>query len=312
MKRKLKSDRGFTLAELLIVVAIIGVLVAIAIPIFTSQLERSREAVDLSDVRSAYAEVMMAAITGDTSATYTKDSGQKIYKETDGTYSIMVTPLKQQKDGWQTPLPITIGGVSSNAGDTYWKCIPGPKGYCVITYHPPTSTKDEYVSFYWNGGTNSGNSGSGGDNTNPATPTLTPTPGTNNGNNTSGGGSLDSYHVVDWPSVPNDDKTHTLQLEIGQIIRYGKMYFISAAKKPYTYSQGWSTTPDSDAFKEVLVQVSNKVYTSNQAMNGKLSNVQFGDIYQCVNGDMYIFHSRYFHDPLVPPTSGTDWIKILK
>ena len=47
MKRKLKSDRGFTLAELLIVVAIIGVLVAIAIPIFTSQLERSREAVDL-------------------------------------------------------------------------------------------------------------------------------------------------------------------------------------------------------------------------------------------------------------------------
>ena len=44
MKRKLKSDRGFTLAELLIVVAIIGVLVAIAIPIFTSQLERSREA----------------------------------------------------------------------------------------------------------------------------------------------------------------------------------------------------------------------------------------------------------------------------
>ena len=62
MKRKLKSDRGFTLAELLIVVAIIGVLVAIAIPIFTSQLERSREAVDLSDVRSAYAEVMMAGI----------------------------------------------------------------------------------------------------------------------------------------------------------------------------------------------------------------------------------------------------------
>ncbi|MFR3008073.1 MAG: type IV pilin protein [Blautia faecis] len=77
MKRKLKSDRGFTLAELLIVVAIIGVLVAIAIPIFTSQLERSREAVDLSDVRSAYAEVMMAAITGDTSATYTKDSGSE-------------------------------------------------------------------------------------------------------------------------------------------------------------------------------------------------------------------------------------------
>ena len=79
MKRKIKSVKGFTLAELLIVVAIIAVLVAIGIPIFTSQLEKSREAVDLSDVRSAYAEVMMAAITGDTTAYYTKDANQTIY-----------------------------------------------------------------------------------------------------------------------------------------------------------------------------------------------------------------------------------------
>ena len=38
------SRKGFTLAELLIVVAIIAVLVAVAIPIFGSQLEKSREA----------------------------------------------------------------------------------------------------------------------------------------------------------------------------------------------------------------------------------------------------------------------------
>ena len=33
-------------------------LVAIAIPVFTTQLERSREATDIANVRSAYAEVM--------------------------------------------------------------------------------------------------------------------------------------------------------------------------------------------------------------------------------------------------------------
>lgn len=35
-------------------VAIIAVLVAISVPIFTSQLEKSREAVDLANLRSAY------------------------------------------------------------------------------------------------------------------------------------------------------------------------------------------------------------------------------------------------------------------
>jgi type IV pilus assembly protein PilA len=60
MKALLKkvNRKGFTLAELLIVVAIIGVLVAISIPIFTAQLEKSREATDVANIRSAYAEIM--------------------------------------------------------------------------------------------------------------------------------------------------------------------------------------------------------------------------------------------------------------
>lgn len=61
-KKFRKNEKGFTLAELLIVVAIIGVLVAISIPIFTSQLEKSREAVDMANIRAAYAEVMAEAL----------------------------------------------------------------------------------------------------------------------------------------------------------------------------------------------------------------------------------------------------------
>ena len=56
---------GFTLAELLIVVAIIGILVAIAIPQFGNQIERSREAVDLSALRSAYSEALAAFTTSE-------------------------------------------------------------------------------------------------------------------------------------------------------------------------------------------------------------------------------------------------------
>ena len=56
--RKMLNKKGFTLAELLIVVAIIAVLVAIAIPIFTTQLEKSREATDMANIRAAYADIM--------------------------------------------------------------------------------------------------------------------------------------------------------------------------------------------------------------------------------------------------------------
>ena len=66
---KKNNKKGFTLAELLIVVAIIGVLVAISIPIFTAQLEKAREATDLANIRSAYAEVMAAGLTEDSANT---------------------------------------------------------------------------------------------------------------------------------------------------------------------------------------------------------------------------------------------------
>lgn len=63
MKKTLHNKKGFTLAELLIVVAIIAVLVAIAIPIFTSQLEKSRDAVSVANMRTAYAEAQTLALT---------------------------------------------------------------------------------------------------------------------------------------------------------------------------------------------------------------------------------------------------------
>ena len=53
-----KDNRGFTLAELLIVMAIILVLAAIAIPNFTKQLESSRETADINALRAAYSEAM--------------------------------------------------------------------------------------------------------------------------------------------------------------------------------------------------------------------------------------------------------------
>lgn len=60
-----QRHNGFTLAELLIVVAIIAVLVAISIPIFSNQLEKSRDAASVANIRSAYAMAQTEYMTCD-------------------------------------------------------------------------------------------------------------------------------------------------------------------------------------------------------------------------------------------------------
>ena len=87
---KKNNNKGFTLAELLIVVAIIAVLTAIAIPVFTTQLEKSREATDMSNMRAAYAEVM---------ATYLAN-GSKV-GSTSSTNCTATVKARQTQSGWQ-------------------------------------------------------------------------------------------------------------------------------------------------------------------------------------------------------------------
>jgi type IV pilus assembly protein PilA len=104
MKKK-NNKKGFTLAELLIVVAIIAVLTAIAIPVFSKQLEKSREATDVANVRSAYATLMasyLQAGDGWTSGTVTVTAQQK----TAGWEDSASPALKTMVNGVEGSIPI--------------------------------------------------------------------------------------------------------------------------------------------------------------------------------------------------------------
>ncbi len=131
---KLREDKGFTLAELLIVVAIIAVLVAIAIPVFTIQLEKSREGVDLANVRSAYAEVKSSAL-GATTGTYYKKVDSK--QATAGFKYVEISELSENLGiTYKTQLDSMVSGTS-----VYVTCT-APAGTVTIETAAPVGGKD--------------------------------------------------------------------------------------------------------------------------------------------------------------------------
>ena len=62
MFKKLSKKKGFTLMEMMIVVAIIAILMAIIVPTFKDTLDRANAVADEANLRACYAEVMANAV----------------------------------------------------------------------------------------------------------------------------------------------------------------------------------------------------------------------------------------------------------
>lgn len=119
---KRKNKKGFTLMEMLIVVGIIAVLVAIAIPTFTGAQNKAKYAADVANVRAWYAEKIIENLN-------------------DGTELVSMTDVDIKKEitiqmKGATTVVATKDGTSGDWSVTY---TPGDSKFSTVTF--PTKKK---------------------------------------------------------------------------------------------------------------------------------------------------------------------------
>ena len=127
---KKMNKKGFTLIEMLVVIAIIAVLVSIVIPVVGSATEKAKEAADVANIRSAVAEITTTALA-------------------DGGTPTKTVPMTQKTAGFVTEELTTIGGIAGNAttsGTDCYAIAQATKGSSVkLTWVEATASANAYV-----------------------------------------------------------------------------------------------------------------------------------------------------------------------
>lgn len=134
-----QNDQGFTLVELLVVIIIIGILSAIAVPVFMNQQKRAKDASANSDVSTIGKEVQTALIdvTPDKIKVYVDNGQYKISTDGTGTNGRLIgrvsTGVKLLAGANQADVaPLTaVSGGAATAED-----------WCVAVTHPDGDKKN--------------------------------------------------------------------------------------------------------------------------------------------------------------------------
>lgn len=142
MKMHHRKINGFSLMELMVAVAIVGILAAIALPSYKNSVRKSKRQVAISDML-LYAQAQekyrtnnltyapLSSLTGvyavnkassSSDYTFTIDSGTTGVNPTSSAYRIVATPIGSQNNGYEATYcnPLTLNQANTRTPVTCW------------------------------------------------------------------------------------------------------------------------------------------------------------------------------------------------
>ena len=133
MKKVLKNKKAFTLTEMIVVIAIIGILAGVLIPTITSYISRAKESAASQNAMAMYQELYVEVEPTD--EVYETLSTQKYYLVQVDKYFVLL------ENGASTETPIKENNVTDALGEidedvvtTVFVLTEGTEGYIVSKY----------------------------------------------------------------------------------------------------------------------------------------------------------------------------------
>lgn len=298
-----KKHKGFTLAELLIVVAIIAILVAISLPLFSSQIAKANLQADQTHVSAAKASAVAEYLDTNShdTITYYFDAGIAMANKNNS--EGIVGYGKSTKEPYKTQTGAIGVPVNDNGSKNIIQVIVGNNGTVMSTTWVPT-------------GTNSNSQGGGSIQPTPspsAKPAPTQEPAPSPTLNPSSSDEVINQIITNagtWPTKEN----------LGSIIRgnvytYNGEYYV-AAKDEYNYHKDWVEDPITSEYAGVLINRSNPTIITKSdtdhfyVENGvnKIMNQTRGDLFIYEDGSIYICRTNASYNP--EPKGNDHWIRI--